>query len=140
MARAYSEDLRIRLVRLVESGTSARSAAKLFGVSASTSVKWVQRWRREKSVAPNPVRGHRRPLLEGHANWLLELIKAKSDITLEEIRIQLRKRGVRVSLWTVWSFYQRQKISFKKNRVCQRAGSRRRGGRSRALERQSTAA
>jgi transposase len=140
MARAYSEDLRIRLVRLVESGTSARSAAKLFGVSASTSVKWMQRWRRKKSVAPNPVRGHRRRLLEGHADWLLELIQAKNDLTLEEIRVRLKKRGVRVSLWTVWSFYQRQKMSFKKKRVCQRAGSRRRGDSPRTLASQSRAA
>jgi transposase len=140
MARAYSEDLRIRVVRLVEEGTSARSAAKLFKVSASTAVKWMQRWRREKSVAPNPVRGHRRPLLEGHADWLLELVKTKSDLTLEEIRARLGKRGVVVSLWTIWSFYERSRMSFKKNRVRQRAGSRRRGRRTRTLERQSKTA
>jgi transposase len=140
MSRAYSEDLRVRLVRYVEGGASARSAAKLFGVSASTSVKWMQRWRRDKSVAPNPVRGHRRALLEGHADWLLELIDAKPDLTLEEIRTQLKKRGLRVSLWTVWSFYERSDMSFKKNRVRQRTGPRRRGRRARGLERQSSAA
>lgn len=140
MARAYSEDLRIRLVRLVESGTSARSAAKLFDVSASTAVKWMQRWRREKSVSPNPVRGHRHRLLDGQADWLLELIETKHDLTLAEIRLRLKKRGVRVSLWTVWSFYERQKISFKKNGVRQRAGSHRRGRRSRVVESQSSAA
>jgi transposase len=140
MSRAYSEDLRIRLVQLVENGTSARSAAKLFKVSASTAVKWAQRWRREKSVAPNPVRGHRRPLLDHHTDWLLELVTTKPDMTLEEIRARLRKRGVVVSLWTVWSFYERSQMSFKKNRIRQRAGSRRRGRRPRALESQSSAA
>lgn len=140
MSRAYSEDLRIRLVQLVENGTSARSAAKLFKVSASTAVKWAQRWRQEKSVAPNPVRGHPRPLLDRHTDWLLELVTAKPDMTLEEIRARLRKRGVVVSLWTVWSFYERSRMSFKKNRIRQRAGSRRRGRRPRALESQSSAA
>ncbi len=140
MARAYSEDLRIRLVGVVDEGTSARSAAKLFRVSASTAVKWMQRWRREGSVAPHPVRGHRRALLDGYADWLLELVETKSDLTLEEIRARLRKRGVVVSLWTVWSFYERSQMSFKKNRVRQRAGSRRRGRRTRAVERQSKAA
>jgi transposase len=140
MSRAYSEDLRIRLVQLVENGTSARSAAKLFKVSASTAVKWMQRWRRERSVAPNPVRGHRRPLLDHHADWLLELVATKPDMTLEEIRARLRKRGVVVSLWTIWSFYERSRMSFKKNRIRQRAGSRRRGRRPRALESQSSAA
>lgn len=78
MSRAYSEDLRIRLVRLVEGGTSARSAAKLFGLSASTAIKWMQRWRREKSVAPSLVRGHPRALLEDHTVWLLEMVEEKS--------------------------------------------------------------
>jgi transposase len=140
VARAYSEDLRIRLVRYVEGGKSARSAAKVFGVSESSAIKWMQRWRRDKSVAPNPVRGHRRALLEGHADWLLELIEAKPDLTLEEIRTQLKKRGLRVSLWTVWSFYERSDMSFKKNRVRQRTGPRRRGRRAPGLERQSSAA
>jgi len=140
MSRAYSEDLRIRLVRLVENGASARSAARLFGVSASTSIKWMQRWRREKSVAPNPVRGHRRPLLEEHADWLLELIETKSDLTLEEIRAKLKTHGVRVSLWTVWSFFDRRDVSFKKKRLRQRTGPRRRGHSPRMLARQSKAA
>ena len=140
MARAYSEDLRVRVVRYVEGGASARAAAKLFGVSASSSVKWMQRWRREKSVAPNPVRGHRRRLLDGHADWLRELIEAQSDLTLAEIQAKLKRRGVRVSLWTIWSFYDRQAVSFKKKRLRRRAGSARRGGRARALESRSKAA
>ena len=140
MARACSQDLRIRLVRYVEGGVSARSAAKVFGVSESSAIKWMRRWRRQKSVAPNPVRGHRRRLLESHADWLLGIIEAKTDLTLEEIRSRLKKRGVRVSLWTVWSFYDRHDISFKKKRVRQRAGSRRCRGGPGALERQSKAA
>jgi len=140
MARAYSEDLRIRLVRYVEGGVSARSAAKIFGVSESSAIKWMQRWRREKSVSPNPVRGHRRRLLDGHADWLLELIETKADITLEEIRAKLRKRGVRVSLWTVWSFYDRHDFSFKKKHLRQRAGSSRRRDRPRALAKHAKAA
>lgn len=140
MARAYSQDLRIRLVRYVESGISARAAAKVFGVSESSAIKWMQRWRRQKSVAPHPVRGHRRQLLEGHADWLLEVIETKTDLTLEEIRAQLKKRGARVSLWTVWSFYDRYDISFKKKRLRQRTGPRRRRDSTAALERRAKAA
>jgi transposase len=140
MSGAYSEDLRIRLVRYVDGGSSARSAARVFGVSASTAVKWMQRWRREKSIAPSLVRGHRRRLLDHHADWLLELIETRTDITLEEIRSTLRKRGVRVSLWTVWSFYDRHDVSFKKKPLRQRAGSTRRGGRPRALAKRAKAA
>jgi transposase len=139
MARPYSQDLRVRLVRYVENGVSARAAAKVFGVSESSAIKWMQRWRRQGSVAPDPVRGHRRPLLEGQADWLLEVIETKSDLTLEEIRAQLKKRGVRVSLWTVWSFYDRHDISFKKKRLRQRAGPRRRRGGTARLERHAKA-
>jgi len=116
VARAYSEDLRIRVVRLVEGGTSVRAAAKIFGVSASTSANWVRRWRKEKSVAPNPVRGHRRALLTDHSDRLLKLAKSGSDLTLEEIRASLKKIGVNVSLWTIWSFFNRQNIRLKKKK------------------------
>ena len=140
MAGAYSQDLRIRRVRYVEGGVSARSAAKVFGMSESSAIKWMQRWRREKSVAPNPVRGHRRRLLDGHTDWLLELIETKTDITLAEIQTRLKKHGLRVSLWTIWSFYDRHGFSFKKKRFRQRAGSSRRGSRPRALAKQPKAA
>lgn len=140
MSRAYSEDLRIRLVRHVEKGSSRRAAAKLFGVSPSIAVKWMQRWRLKKSVAPSPVRGHRCAVLDKHGDWLLELVKEKSDITLAEISTKLAKRGVRVSLSTIWNFYDRHDFSFKKKRLRQRAGSARRGSRSRALGRRAKAA
>jgi transposase len=128
------------LVRYVEGGVSARAAAKVFGVSESAAIKWMQRWRRQGSVAPDPVRGHRRQLLEIHADWLLEVIETKTDLTLEEIRAQLKKRGMRVSLWTVWSFYDRHDISFKKKRLRQRTGSSRRSGSAGALESRAKAA
>jgi len=140
MARPYSQDLRVRLVRYVEGGASARAAAKVFGVSESSAIKWMQRWRRQGSVTPDPVRGHRRQMLESHADWLLEIIETKTDLTLEEIRAQLKKRSVHVSLWTVWSFYDRHDISFKKKRLRQRTGARRRRGSTATLERRAKAA
>jgi transposase len=118
--------MRIRVVRIVEGGRSARSTAKLFSISASSAVKWVQRWRRVGSVAPNSVRGHRRPVLEAHAEWILRLVEAKPDLTLEEIRAELGKRGVIASIGTIWNFFDRRKISFKKKPVRQRAEPRRR--------------
>src|SRR6185437_4534968 len=128
MSRAYSEDLRIRVVRYVEAGASRRAAAKLFGVSPSIAVKWLQRWRLKKSIAQSAVRGHRRAVLAKHTEWLMALVEEEA-----EIGAKLAKRGVRVSLTTIWSFYDRHDCSFKKKRVRQRAGSPRRGGSPRAL-------
>jgi transposase len=140
MSRRYSEDLRIRLVRLVENGSSRRAAAKLFGVSPSIAVKWMQRWRTRRSVAPSPVRGHRRQALAAHTDWLMQLMREKPDITLAEISAKLAKRGVGVSLSTIWTFYDRHGFSFKKKRLRQRTGSSRRGGGPRTLAKRSKAA
>ena len=139
MSRAYSEDLRIRVVRYVEGGASRRSAAKLFGVSPSIAVKWLQRWRLKKSVAPSR-RGHRRAVLDQHTDWLMDLVKKKPDITLAEIAAKLARRGVRVSLSTIWSFYDRHDFSFKKKHIRQRAGSSRRDSSPRALGSRTKAA
>ena len=140
ISRSYSQDLRIRLVGYVEKGASRRAAAKVFGVSPSIAVKWLQRWRRTKSVAPSPVRGHRRAVLESHAAWLLDLIKQNADITLAEIKAKLAGRGVAASLSTIWSFYDRRGVSFKKKPLRGRTGPSRRGRRARALAKRSKAA
>ena len=43
MPRAYSPDLRERVILVVETGEeTCRSAAQRFGVSASSAIKWVQ--------------------------------------------------------------------------------------------------
>lgn len=115
-------------------GLSARSVAKVLAVSASSAIKWVQQWRRDGRMAASAVRGHRRAVLEPHAAWLLDLIGAQPDITSEEIRTLLRESGVTVSITTVWSFYARHGISFKKESLCHRAGLSRRSDRPCRLE------
>lgn len=115
MTRAYSSDLRERVIGAVAGGLSATSAAKVFSVSASSAIKWVRQWRLDGRTAPSGLRGHRHAVLEPHAAWLLDLIGAQSDITLEEVRVLLRERGITVSVATVWSFYDRRGISFKKS-------------------------
>src|SRR5215831_5911818 len=48
-ARAYSGDLRVRVIGAVEGGLSARAAARRLGVAESTATAWVGRWRRRGS-------------------------------------------------------------------------------------------
>jgi transposase-like protein len=45
MTRAYSSDLRERVIGAVAGGLSARSVSKIFAVSASSAIKWVRQWR-----------------------------------------------------------------------------------------------
>jgi len=55
MARAYSLDLRERVVAAVEAGHSCRSVAQTFMVSVASVVKWSQRQRASGSAAARPV-------------------------------------------------------------------------------------
>ena len=132
---AYSHDLRIRVIRAVAADASCREAARLFEVSASTAIKWVERWRRTGSVAAKPRRGGRRSKLTEHRDWLLGLIGERPELTLEEIRGLLRARGVSVGIGSVWRFFDRQGISFKKNGARGGTGQRGRAGGTRQLER-----
>ena len=134
MPRPYSEDLRVRMVGAVDAGMSARAAARVFGVSASTAVKWVQRWRRTGSVAAKRMGGYRRSPLDAHADLLLGLVAERPDLTVEEIRAELRGRGIHAGHGAVWRFFARHGISFKKNRARRRAGQAGRGGGAGGLE------
>ncbi len=134
MPRAYSIDLRERVIGSVAAGTSAREAARRFNVSASTAVKWVQRWRRSGSVAAKPMAGGRRSRLDQHDDFLMDLIAGEPDMTLEEVRAHLRDRGVSAGLGSVWRFFARHGVSFKKNRARGRTGQGGRGRGAGALE------
>jgi len=105
MAKSYSVDLRERVLAAIGSGSSARSAAKVFSVSASSAVKWAQRWRSSGQVEASPVRGHRRSPLVDHADWLLCLIAGQADLTLEEIHERIGERGVSTSVSSLWRFF-----------------------------------
>ena len=85
MAKGYSKDLRARAVALVEDGESRREAARVLGLGASTAIRWIERWATTGSVAALPGTGHCRSPLEAHRQWLLDLVAAEPDLTLEEI-------------------------------------------------------
>ncbi len=123
MARAYSLDLRERVVAAVSRGESCRSVAAAFDVSVASVVKWSQRSRATGTPAAKRMGGNRPFLLKGERNWLLARLGEKSDLTLHALLSELRDRGVVVSCDTLWRFLRREGISFKKNAVRQRARS-----------------
>jgi transposase len=116
MAKVYSQDLRERLIGAVAAGQSASSAGRVFGVSRSIGIKWVQHWRRTGEVPQARARGHYRWLLDVQKAWLLSLVAAEPDLTLEEIRTRLAdERGGKTCVNSLWRFYDRHKIVYKKN-------------------------
>ncbi len=126
MARAYSLDLRERVVAAVEAGQSCRSVAKTFMVGVASVVKWSQRHRASGSAAPRPVGGRRPYAVARERDWLLARIAEKPDLTLRALLLELKERGMVVSYYALWHFLQHEGITFKKKPARIRAGSARR--------------
>lgn len=135
MARPYSVDLRERVVAAVEEeGLSRREAAARFGVSVSSAIKWVQRFRATGSVAPGQMGGHRpRKIVGEYRDWLLARTR-EQDFTIRGLVAELAGRGLEVDYRTMWDFLHAEKLSYKKNRHRQRAGSARRRPAAGAVE------
>jgi transposase-like protein len=56
MPKSYSGDLRERVIEAVTmEGVSRREAAERFDISASSAIRWVQRWDESGSAAPSHV-------------------------------------------------------------------------------------
>ena len=81
----YSNDLRVRVIRVVKGGVAARAAARQFVIGDATAIRWVKRWRETGSFEARSVRGQSRSPLKKHEEWLLGLVRQEPDLTLEEI-------------------------------------------------------
>ena len=101
MARAYSLDLRERVVAAVAAGESCRAVATKFKVSVASVVKWSQRFRATGSAAAYKVGGRRPYPLAGERDWLLARLAEKPDITLRALGAELAARGIKVSHFAV---------------------------------------
>jgi transposase len=130
MPAAYSYDLRERVVDTVEAGASRRRAADLFRVSVSTAIRWSKRVAETGSCAARPSGGdHKSQAIEVHGAWLLTLVAARPDATLEEIRTALvDTHGLKKSISCLWRFFARHDVTFKKNAARRRTGPARREG------------
>ncbi len=123
MTAPLSQDLRQRIVRAVEAGSSRRQAAERFEVSPSAAIKLMRRVRETGSTAPAQIGGHRRPMLEAHADLIRTLVAKKAGITLKEIQTALAEHGIEVkALSTVSDMLHRLDLSHKKSAQGRRAG------------------
>src|ERR1700734_2993460 len=105
MARAYSQDLRERVIEAALSGPSLRQAAARFHVGVSTVIGWVGRLRDSGELSARRQGRPRGLKLDPHKDFLLPLIEAEPDMTIEKMRERLRDdRGVEASTGTIWTF------------------------------------
>src|ERR1700729_1492131 len=114
MARAYSLDLRERVVGAVAAGQTCRSVAKTFMVSVASVVKWSQRQRVVGSPAALKMGGRRPYLVAREREWVLTRIAEKPDLTLRALLKELADRGLVVSYYALWHFLQHEGVTFKK--------------------------
>jgi transposase len=123
---ALSDDLRKRVVdAVVVGGLSRNAAAKRFGVSIASAIRWVWRFHATGEISPAPTGGDRRSdRIEAHRDYLLGLIRRQPDITLLEIQERLIANcGERFSSSVIWRFFDRHEMTFKKKPRMPRNGS-----------------
>ena len=117
MPKAYSQDLRDRVIDAVESGgMSRRGAARRFGVSKSIAVKWLEQLERHGSRKPVGHGGHRASKLMPHREFLEAARAEKSDTTLQALCDRLlAERGVKADTGMMSRFFRRIGVTFKKS-------------------------
>src|ERR1700730_12435863 len=86
MTRAYSEDLRERVIAAVEAGARRRAAAARFKVGVSSAIRWVQRWQADWAITARRRGGSVSPL-EDHAAALVGLAAEQPDLTLPDLTL-----------------------------------------------------
>jgi transposase len=108
--RAYSLDLRERVLADCDAGHSNDEVARKFKVSAAWIRRLKQRRRETGSIEPR-VRRKPQSRLMAHADRLRELVAQRPDATLQELREAL---GVQASLPSFCRALQQLRLTVKK--------------------------
>jgi transposase len=125
MGKAFSQDLRQRVVAHVTGGGTRRGAGRHFGVSASTAVRLVALQRKQGTLEPRrqgrpPGKGKLAPYVE----FLLGKVAAQPDITLAELAEALAaEHKVTVHLSSICRILQAAGLTYKKSRSPHRSAT-----------------
>lgn len=114
MARAFSDDLRSRVLAAAAEGMSARSAAARFGIGISTAIAWIASARQGQRTAARQGRrsGSR---LDMHEAFIVEMIETSKDITLDEMVVRLGDElNVRIGRSAIDVWLRKRGWTFKK--------------------------
>jgi len=121
--KAYSADLRQRIVQAVAEGSSQPVVAARFNVSLTSVKRYVTQWRATGSLAPQPRPGRPRAIPPAADAALIAQFKADPDATLATYCERWEAAaGVRVSQSTMCRAQQRIGWTRKKASECDGAG------------------
>jgi transposase len=115
--RAYSVDLRERIVAAVDAGQAREAVARRFGVSLTTVGNYLRLRRATGGLAPRPRRGDQPAIGAGRYPALVAQLEAAPDATLEERCARwAATTGQAVSVSTMWRTIARAEWTYKKRR------------------------
>ncbi len=101
--KAYSKDLRLKVLDAVDRGMPRKEVARIFGISLPSIKRWLKRRRETGDVEPSPIPGppaRKGALLE--EGWLPGRLESDPDLTLgEHCEAFEEASGVRVSTATM---------------------------------------
>jgi transposase len=116
MGAPYSQDLRERVMSVVDGGMGAYEAAPLLQVSVSYIYKALGRRRETGETTARPSGRGPTPKLAAHDEALRQRISDEPDTTLEEIRAWLlAEHGVKVSVGCLWKRLRHLSLPLKKS-------------------------
>ena len=119
--KAYSEDLRERIVAAVAGGKRPEEVAELFAVSPASVRRYVRQGREQGHLRSASPPGRPRRLSRAHEAVLLEQLTAQPDASLAELgKRWATATGEQVSVMTVWRTVKRLDWTRKKNAAGER--------------------
>jgi transposase len=114
--RAYSTDLKERLVRAVADGQPMREAARRFAVAVTTVKRAVVQQRETGSLERKPIPGRPRAISSEQEAILLARLQAEPDATvLEHCAWWAEQQGQALSEATMWRALRRLGWTHKKS-------------------------
>jgi transposase len=122
--RAYSQDLRERVLRAVERGERPSDIARRFEVSRVWVYQVRKRWQVDGRRTSLQVGGYRRSRLQGSEELLRGWLEAEADLTLAELCARLAQEGIQIKPPALWHQLNKWGLTLKKNPARQRARSR----------------
>ena len=133
--RAYSQDLRDRVLHALERGERPTDIAVRFEVSRG----WVHEVRKQLRVEGRrtslQIGGHRKSLVAPMEAVLRGWIAERPDLTLAEMCERLcKENGIAIKVPALWHQLDKWGLSYKKNSARQRARTARRAGGAARLE------
>ena len=124
--RAYSQNLRDRILGALARGEGPTAIARRFEVSRIWVYQVRKRWKEEGQRHSLPMGGYRRSRIAPKELQIRQWIEATPDLTLVELSERLAQAGIQIKVPALWHQLNKWGLSFKKNPARQRAIARRR--------------